>query len=143
MWSYYADSHRGFCIGYNSRFLVKCGLFGMGGKVLYRNDFPKLPLFLTEDDHPMLDILFTKWNKWEHENEYRLMHSYKRGKIFSLPSEAISEIVFGCQISDHDKFLQVQKIRKALPEVKIFQIEQNRKLFGLKKIPVFDETLFI
>jgi len=25
MWSYYGDSHRGFCIGYNSRYLVSCG----------------------------------------------------------------------------------------------------------------------
>jgi hypothetical protein len=143
MWSYYGDSHRGFCIGYNSDFLVKCGLFGMGGEVLYRDDFPKLPLFLTEDDHPMLDILFTKWNKWIHEDEYRLVHSYKHGKIFTLPKEAINEIVIGCQISDHDKILNVFKIKEALPDVKIFQIEQNNELFGLRKVPVFDKNLFI
>jgi len=143
MWSYYADSHKGFCIGYNSHCLTKCGLFGMGGQVLYRNEFPKLPLFLKNDDHPMLDILFTKWSKWEHENEYRLIHRYRKGKIFKLPDEAICEVVLGCQMSDKFKFVQMEKIRKALPHVKIYQIEQAKDTFGLKKVAVFDEKLFI
>ena len=32
MWSYYGDSHRGFSIGYSTAYLVKSGLFGMGGQ---------------------------------------------------------------------------------------------------------------
>jgi hypothetical protein len=115
----------------------------MGGQILYRDEFPKLPLFLEKDDHPMLDMLFTKWTKWKHEDEYRLIHSYKKGKEFILPNDAISEVVLGCQISDEDKFEQIGKIRKFLPHVKIYQIELMKDTFGLKKSPVFDEKLFI
>ena len=57
MWSYYADSHKGFCIGYDGKYLAKFGPFKMGGRIAYRNDFPKLPLFLTDDDNPLFKTI--------------------------------------------------------------------------------------
>lgn len=143
MWSYYGDSHKGFCIGYDSNFLVKSGVFGMGGKIVYRNDFPLLPLFLTKDDFPLLNVLFTKWKKWNHEDEYRLVHTYSVGKIIQLPTDSITEIVFGCQLSEKDQIKYLEKILNHLPKAKIFKIELAKDSFGLKKVPVFDEVLFI
>jgi len=118
-------------------------LFGMGGQIAYATDFPKLPLFLNENDSPLLNILFTKWAKWKHENEYRLIHTYKKGKIHLLPNEAIGEIVFGCQLADIDKVKYAERIRRILPDVKIYQIEMDKKTFGLKKTPIFDENLLL
>ncbi len=143
MWSYYADSHKGFCIGYNTQLLIKQGVFGMGGQIAYRDDFPKLPLFISEDDSPLLNILFTKWKKWEHEDEYRLIHRYKNGNTRILEPSAISEVVLGCQVSEIDKIKHVEHIRQQLPDVKIFQIEQLKDKFGLTKVAVFDDKLFI
>ncbi len=143
MWSYYANSHRGFCIGYNSEYLIKCGLFGMGGEVFYDNTFPKIPLFWTENDFPMLNILLTKWEKWKHENEYRLIHRYQKGKTHVLPPEAISEVVLGSQLSENEKLQQTEKIMKFLPDTKIFQIELDKNSFGLKKLLIYDPMLII
>jgi hypothetical protein len=141
MWSYYGNSHKGFCIGYNTKYLIECGLFGMGGQVLYQDDFPRLPLLRNEEDNPMLKILFTKWTKWSHENEYRLIHRYKHGKIHKLDNEAISEIVFGCQVSEKDRLVYEEKISKHLPKTKVFQIELRKDNFGLSKSTIVDELL--
>ena len=85
----------------------------------------------------------TKWKKWGHENEYRLVHRYNRGKVYKLPQEAISEIVFGSQISEIEKIQKTEKIRKVLPNTKIFQIELDKYSFELKKVPIFDPNLVI
>lgn len=143
MWSYYSNSHKGFCIGYNTSYLVKCGLFGMGGQVIYDDNFPKLPLFLTENDFPFLNILFTKWNIWNHENEYRLIHKYSRGKVFQLPQEAISEVVLGSQLSDEEQLKYYSKIIEHLPDVRIYQIKLNKATLGLKKELLYDERLIV
>ncbi|MVN92034.1 DUF2971 domain-containing protein [Mucilaginibacter aquatilis] len=143
MWSYYADSHRGFSIGYDAKFLVKCGYFSIGGKIMYTDQFPKMPLFLSENDYPMLNILFTKWNKWEHENEYRLIHRLGTGKIKDLPSEAIKEIVLGCQISNEKKIEYVMMIKEVLPKVDIYEIKMRKDGFGLTKEPIVNQRLLL
>lgn len=48
MWSYYGNSHSGFAIGYNTNKLVGSKLFGMGGMVQYRAEFPRVPMFYRE-----------------------------------------------------------------------------------------------
>jgi hypothetical protein len=143
MWSYYGNSHSGFTIGYNSEYLVRCGLFGMGGKVLYRDDFPKIPLFWDKEDYPMLNTLFTKWTKWRHEDEYRLIHRYGHGKVHQLPPEAISEITFGSEVSEERKVAYTEQILKSLPKARIYQVELNKNGFGLKRVQVFDDNLLI
>lgn len=143
MWSYYADSHRGFCIGYNAKYLVRCGLFSLGGEIAYANGFPKMPLFLTKNDRPLIKLLFTKWEVWKHEKEYRFVHNYKRGKVYTLPKQAITEVILGCNVPEKQRMAFVNIVTKALPHVKIYQIEQCKKAFGLEKKPILDDKLFL
>ena len=143
MWSYYADSHKGFCIGYNAKYLVECGLFGLGGEILYTNEFPKMPLFATETDNSLIKLLFTKWDIWAHEKEYRLVHRYKNSKKHTLEQEAISEIILGCMVPDNQRIAFVNAIKDILPNIKIYQIEQSKNGFGLEKKTVLDDKLFL
>lgn len=138
MWSYYSNSHTGFCIGYSSKKIVDSGIFGMGGKVNYTNEFPKLPLFPSEEDHPFLDLFYTKWEVWKHENEFRLLHKYKYGQKYDIPDDYIVEIILGCKFAEKEKLPFVEKIIKVFGKVKIYEIELDMKTFGLKKKIVFD-----
>ena len=140
MWSYYSNSHKGFCIGYNAKYLIQSRIFGSGGMVAYSNDFPKMPLFPTRDDNAILNLLFTKGKVWEHEEEYRLIHRYKNSNTRILPTEAISEVILGCQIPEQDRVNYALKIQGVLPNVEIFQIEQSKTNFSLEKIPVLDKA---
>ncbi|MES2827842.1 MAG: DUF2971 domain-containing protein [Bacteroidota bacterium] len=143
MWSYYADSHKGICVGYNTEKLVSSELFGMGGKVIYRDDFPYIPLFPDERHHHFLDLFYTKWTVWEHENEYRLLHTYRNGKVHNIDSEIISEVILGFRFKEEDKLLFVQQLLNTFPKVKIYEISLNKDKFELKKKLIVDGSLLL
>lgn len=70
LWGHYADKHRGLCLGFD----VSNGLCK---KVKYRPNRPTLKEFgygcLDELDEPaMLDLLYTKFDAWAYESEYRI-----------------------------------------------------------------------
>lgn len=141
MWSYYADSHRGICVGYNAGKLVSSRLFGMGGKVIYRDDFPLIPLFPDENHHHFLDLFYTKWTVWTHENEYRFLHTYRNGKVQELNEDIISEVILGCKFHDSDKMTLVPKLLETYPHIKIYEISLNKNCFKLEKHLIADGSV--
>jgi len=141
MWSYYADSHRGFCVGYDTKYLIESKVFGMGGKVIYRDDFPTVPLFPDERSHHFLDLFYTKWAVWEHENEYRLLHIYRTGKIHPYAPENIQEIILGCKFPEKDKLEFATKLLQVYPHVRIYEIKLDKSIFRLEKQLFIDGTL--
>lgn len=148
MWSYYANSHKGFCVGYHSHYLLGTELFSIGGKVDYRSDFPKLPLFPSENDHIFLNIFYTKWKIWKHEKEYRLIHKYKydrkgRKDIFTLPDITIAEIVFGCQFSENELLKLIPIITEKYPSVVLSRAKLITGVFGIIKETIYDPKLFV
>jgi len=58
MWSHYADSHKGYCIGFDHEMLLN--ISGSLGSVIYSNLFPKLSLFPKSDALDFLKLLRTK-----------------------------------------------------------------------------------
>lgn len=81
MWSYYGDSHKGYCIEYESSCInekiSENQLNGVCivGKVDYKNKRPKIKApvskFSYTDIKFYIDASFTKFKDWEHEKEYR------------------------------------------------------------------------
>jgi hypothetical protein len=143
VWSYYANSHKGFCLGYHTAILVNTEIFSIGGLVDYRKDYPKLPLFPTEQDHLFLNIFYTKWDIWKHEKEYRLIHQYKTGKLQKIPKNAIAELILGCNFPETEKLGFTEKFIKQFPEAKVFQMELVKGKFGLVKKLIYDEKLLL
>lgn len=141
MWSYYSDSHKGFAIGYDTKNLVASNIFGMGGAMLYSNEFPEVPLFPTEEDHHFLSLFLTKWEIWKHENEYRLIHTFKKGKVLEIPKECIAEVVLGVNFPENEKMGFLQRIFNVYPHAKVYQMALLPNTFGLEKKLVFDDNL--
>lgn len=70
LWGHYAEKHRGLCLGFDVS-KEKCK------KVKYRAERPTLSELGYEtlgdlDEAGMLDLLYTKFDGWEYESEYRL-----------------------------------------------------------------------
>lgn len=148
MWSYYSDSHRGFCIGYDSDKLFNTRLFILGGIVDYKNEFPKMPMFGNNDTKLFWDIFYTKWEIWKHENEYRLIHNYeydRQGKkaLFKLPSEVICEVVFGCKFPQEEIAKIYPILIQKYPHVKLSQVKLDKNTFKLEKESFYDPELFL
>lgn len=111
MWSYYANSHKGFCIEFNREFIE-------ADRVSYKDDIPDieiddlLSMYYETDGHDNVgehiwNCLRIKLKEWKHEKEYRFNVSNimensvvsigKHYKIYKYPSKFVSSIIFGCR----------------------------------------------
>jgi hypothetical protein len=71
MWSYYTESHAGVCVHFDATIAP----FGTAMRVLYRDEYPVLPLPLAgvPARYVIQQSLLIKARAWEHEQEYRLI----------------------------------------------------------------------
>lgn len=106
LWSYYANNHKGYAIGFHEELLRNSGLFGSGGKVQYKKVKPRIhPM---EEDFLKRSFIEThsKSVNWRHEKEYRLTKLFypdeptNDDRTVSFPDEFISDVVIGCQASE-------------------------------------------
>jgi hypothetical protein len=117
MWSYYADSHKGICIGFDTT----AGPFMAAIKVAYQN--PELPLDLAQTlrvDASELGahITLRKAAEWEFEQEYRIPVGPigNRPRAFPFHPSAILQIRLGARITDDFK-QRVIEVAASLPNV--------------------------
>lgn len=156
MWSHYADSHKGVCLGFAnvSKETIPAMKFDLG-KV--PGDLPTLKngVFpLTKVNYDTNEII--RWepfnndisifmeahsNKaeyWQYEKEHRIILPYKeyQTKILRFDKRFLREVYFGAKISEIDKknylaIIQDQYIAEGIP-VKAFQIKLSELHFDLE-----------
>jgi len=151
MWSHYADSHNGICLGFDTKLLFKSifrddlesannfvsdlkqyYISDKGGikKVIYQKELPKFSL-----QEELLSFiqktLYTKSHIWKYENEYRLLKIGVAQHKVKIPKECILSITLGCSMkSDHKKdFIEI--IKKTLPKTIIYETTIHKKKFQL------------
>ena len=106
MWSYYANNHRGYFLGYDKDLILNeldkqykgiCFI----GKVSYKKSRPHYRI--TKTLGPMNQILFyvnclfTKYNEWSHENEYRItIIDSNKSRDYSINTQ-VMEWYVGCE----------------------------------------------
>jgi hypothetical protein len=70
-WAHYADSHRGFCVGFHTlnlkSFLEKFGLSLDLRAVHYTTKYPFINAYETSDEEKTNKIIWTKSKDWEYE----------------------------------------------------------------------------
>jgi len=127
MWSHYADSHKGFCVGFtlSSAFTEynKANAIIGTNEVHYSENNPFVDYFLefARCSHPpewkefwvpLISMGFVvKSKSWSHENEVRIIRGMP-GKVQFSPSE-LKVVIFGLQM----KLKKRNKIRKILSGV--------------------------
>lgn len=131
MWDKYADSHKGFCIGFDTQKLFEqirpyaCDL------VRYYEKLPKLTpfkLYLGDDGESeylkdFCEQVFSKEKKWSYEEEYRIYESYsnpdyKRERRVILNKDCFKEVIFGAEmLQEHiDEIISVCKEQNLVVE---------------------------
>lgn len=110
MWAHYADGHRGFCIGINSRKflnfaerLTYSGIHLLLDRVRYYEEPPKLnPYKITE-----AQIFMTKWfcksQDWKYEQEYRVICGDRADYPLQLAPNILHSITLGAKCKDADR----------------------------------------
>jgi hypothetical protein len=93
--------------------LLDSHLFGKGGSLTYRADYPKIkPRPAKKDEQLMIDSFtetHTKAKEWHYEKEYRFMTTSpteltKKDRIVHITKDCIAEVILGISISDEDKY---------------------------------------
>ncbi len=99
LWSHYADSHKGFAIGLDATHPYFGGGQGFGRRFLldvrYEDVAPTVDRYGTDEIE--MAALLTKSTCWAYEQEVRLIKQ-SGNMLFDIPSEMISEIVFGAKM---------------------------------------------
>jgi hypothetical protein len=135
MWSHYADCHTGVCLGLripldNELHRVK---YGRDPATLYLADLlaPQGNQFRST----IIDVLTTKAEHWAYEREWRAIEFTGRGES-PLPSEMLSEVIFGCRTSEADKATVRAWLNSHAGPITIFRAHMKEKEFGLEIRPI-------
>lgn len=135
MWAHYADSHRGYVIGYDPYILFRTKAASCGSV-----HYIKEPLKFSFIDGGGMENIdhFIKMIDWEYEKEYRFLTfvSSNNERLVQLPIDATIEVILGLKASmaDQEEIIEILK-RVYLSRVKLMRIkEDNIGNFCLDKI---------
>jgi hypothetical protein len=135
MWSHYSNSHKGFCIGFNTRILWELTKGGIG-PVTYERELPMFSLF----EHPLMfshKLLSTKSKVWEYENEFRIIKSGFARKTIKIPPETIGKIIFGCQMEFSIKLKILDFIKTNLKSCEVYETSLNEHEFRIDIMRIY------
>lgn len=138
MWSHYACSHSGFAVGLdatNKFFQPKPGEPKVCGElmnVIYTDTIPVVYVEAGTMDIPK-EIFFTKATAWSYEKEWRMIKYLptadevqtvdgKSIHLFSVPVEAVKDVLIGARTSVGARDLVISQVRAAAPHASIRQV---------------------
>ncbi|WP_210396286.1 DUF2971 domain-containing protein [Motiliproteus sediminis] len=135
MWSHYADSHKGFCIGFdfNQNFDREMGL---PITVTYSDRYPELtPGQLSDYDQLFRSTVGTKSDAWSYEEEVRYIKLKRDGGagLYSFSKEKIIEVILGASITEKDRSEIISIVSKEAPQAKIYQATISQHVYGLDR----------
>jgi len=148
MWSHYADSHKGVCIGFEPQlnstsqgFLFENLFVDYPNDTIPRNFYPLTKVDymdsipepynnLKEPPKELFKFVKTKHTKWSDELEHRLIidfHLHKEKK-YKFQKQHLKEVTFGMGINASDKEL-IQNLVNSIYSIDNFQVDffQERK----------------
>ena len=144
MWSHYADSHKGICLGFCGKSNIsKISLEGNdlykiseGGdifKVWYDDEYPEPDMAQTWHILGSAKILVTKHKGWDYEEEWRAIQEDGNKLVDYLGR--LNEIIFGYRTTNEDRKL-VQSILKDEEGLEYFEVVPDDNEYKLNVQPI-------
>ena len=142
MWSHYANSHKGFCVGFETKKLNESFkiIFNQTGliidlyKVEYQKEYPKLMIQDFEKNDPeelIIKPLIIKSEYWKYEKEYRLILTNNVNLPVQLYEGIIIKVILGCKMPDKHKDEIINILNKKRFKIELFEAKQSSDSFGL------------
>ena len=120
LWSHYAASHTGFCIGFKTdELFLNKERFGRAGQVIYNEEFPIiLPTECPYDQ--LIKQIYTKSNVWCYEDEYRVIKDPPNQTVEFTQNE-VAEIIVGSGMKESEVKSVISICKCNFPETPIFK----------------------
>jgi hypothetical protein len=131
MWSHYADSHRGFCLGFSTQeeFFGAKRAFPIE-KRHYRIERPCINLIAKNYKDQIVDALLIKHKPWEYEAEWRIIDKKGAG-LQEFPKESLVEVILGCKIDPENRNRIMAWCRARTPRPSVYWAEEIQRRFEL------------
>jgi hypothetical protein len=101
LWSHYAASHTGLCLGFSVA--TDMAFFAPAQCVTYSADYPEIDMLRDDPMKHVEAFLLTKAAGWKYENEWRIIdHSTGPGEKAFL-AKALLKVILGARMSSDDK----------------------------------------
>lgn len=145
MWSHYADSHKGFCVGFDTKALL--AFFALeilmdekhvvlAKKVDYLQSHPQFQFFPKDRDEFYVKPLIVKSSDWKYEQEIRFIRTHKADVEYTLPDGIIVELIFGCEMPEGHRDEIMEMLREKGSQIELFEARKKDKSFGLDFVSV-------
>jgi len=132
MWSHYADSHKGICIGFNLDIMCADYVFY---PVNYINQVQQI------DGMANTPYVFYYWvtfkaDRWKYEREIRAIT--KTGQsIINYPKDSVNEVIFGCNVKQSLIDATIKELKKLrYNKIRFYKMEINEKTLLLRKTAI-------
>jgi len=147
MWSHYANSHKGFCIGYDTKriepyvrehykLILQKNNLTLYIKIKYANQYPKIiPIPKPGDFSAYKKRLETKYADWQYEKEWRLTVNQNEQlyeRVIKIPIDSIVEIYLGLRMPHTHIANIIFELRRLNYEGKLYKAEQDKYSYQLK-----------
>lgn len=143
MWSHYADSHKGFCIGFDIQKLLKTalGLTTYGGRTLpvllelhkinYMETFPYMDRQRLSTWKRMIIPVTTKSTDWSYEEEYRVLAYGAPDRAAAIPKGTIVKLILGCETPKEQKAELIDIVADKHSNIDLYQAKKKTDAFGV------------
>jgi len=139
MWSHYAESHEGFCVGFNAQKLDtfrrsywnKTRALIDYVQVEYHEEVPILNPSEMKNEEVVKRQITIKSSDWKYEKEHRFILIGETNKSVLLPDGIVSEVILGCRMPPEHKDKIIGVLRQRATRIRLFQAREKRDRFGL------------
>jgi hypothetical protein len=132
-WSHYANSHKGFCIEFDSSKLP----ISMAYKVKYSDEFPQVE-YPTPEDARAFKPALVKSIAWSYEDEYRTIflpgvspQLHDDGESLPLHLDTITNVYLGAEISHRDEEILLRTIKLSRFTPTVWKASLSKNSFNL------------
>ena len=126
LWSHYADSHHGVCIGFHPETYP----FNIAQQVDYSKKRNAVNPFKQTHDQVMANSILQKSEDWTYEAEWRIALPNAARKSISFEDGAITEVIFGARMLQEHQDLVRSWISGHRP--KFFQASISTRTFAIE-----------
>ena len=146
MWSHYAESHKGFCVGFDTKAFEnhfenafranrENADLVEGRRVRYGSEYPDLDPRNMGDEGIALGPLMFKAERWKYEEEIRFFRLNEAKVPVKLSASVIIEVIMGCNMNKEDRTEITSVVRELLPHAALYQANMKKRSFELEFDP--------
>lgn len=148
MWAHYTESHKGFCVGFDSKHNFFLNYLSTDKKtsktikdVVYSDKRVEIPMTFDQADLGF-EPFITKSLDWKYEEEIRIIASLALSDnlisgspyniyLFKVPHSAINEIILGANIEAENE--KIIRLFASQNNIKLYKAKKSEVLFDLER----------